>query len=205
MSEKPRELKGNAPTVMSIPRQWFINGPKWIWQKRDWCNENQLDVDEQVHVIEYSAFEQLRAERDKYYKLFDTEARSTGGLCTQIDNLAKERDQLRSQLAVAREALEKIANHKQDSIDKVYLIHQCGRSEMVSQGNMVEHKTPIMEAIETLNKALLEDPQYYYAWQSNIAMPFQDCCARAGIKFPQLHEIANEAAKEFLTNLTRAK
>jgi hypothetical protein len=70
-------------------------------------------------------------------------------------------------------------------------------SELENKGEKMETK----KAIEHLSKVLLEDAGYYFAWQSNIAMAFQDCCSRKGYKFPDLHEISNQAAKDFLSNL----
>jgi hypothetical protein len=63
----------------------------------------------------------------------------------------------------------------------------------------VKPKKPITtkEAVDQLRKALKEDSQYYYAWQSNIAVQFQDHfrqdCLHKGV-----HEISNNAAKAFL-------
>ena len=62
--------------------------------------------------------------------------------------------------------------------------------------------------IKDLQKTLREDKEYYYAWQSNIAMAFYD---EYNKKFPlnndamreALHEISNNAAKYFLSNLMR--
>lgn len=44
-------------SVKQEPRVWHINGAKYMWQKHDWCSENQLDIDETVKVVEYSAYE----------------------------------------------------------------------------------------------------------------------------------------------------
>jgi hypothetical protein len=38
----------------------------------------------------------------------------------------------------------------------------------------------------------------YFAYQCNLAMAFKDECGRMGYKFPDLHIIANNAAKNFL-------
>ncbi len=48
-------------TTEKKARVWHINGAKYLWQKHDWCEENQLDIDEQVKVIEMSAFTALEA------------------------------------------------------------------------------------------------------------------------------------------------
>lgn len=55
-------------------------------------------------------------------------------------------------------------------------------------------------AVETLTKALKEDPEYYYGWQANIAMQVQDEYTRKwGNETPvDIHAISNEAAKRFL-------
>ena len=47
------------------PREFWINGPKWIWDKHNWCEGVHLDPDEQMHVIEYSAYEAVCKERDE--------------------------------------------------------------------------------------------------------------------------------------------
>ena len=61
----------------------------------------------------------------------------------------------------------------------------------------------VKEAVDVVRKALREDEGYYLTWQSNIAVAFQDCLARAGYKLPDQHKISNDAAKEFLSNLLR--
>ena len=56
---------------------------------------------EQYHVIEYRAFEQLRAELESEREL----AKNTiVSLANEVESFRFERDQLRSQLAVSREA-----------------------------------------------------------------------------------------------------
>lgn len=62
----------------------------------------------------------------------------------------------------------------------------------------------VQTAVETLALALLMDDNYYFTWQSNIAMAFKDECFRQGIEHENLHEVANAAAKSFLSNLTRS-
>lgn len=54
------------------------------------------------------------------------------------------------------------------------------------------------DAIEHLTKALKEDSGYYYSWQANIAVQFDDECRRHKINFPQLHDISNKAAINFI-------
>lgn len=53
------------------------------------------------------------------------------------------------------------------------------------------------EAVEHLSNALREDQQYYYTWQSNIAMQFKDHFHRDYLD-KGVHDIANDAAKAFL-------
>lgn len=59
------------------------------------------------------------------------------------------------------------------------------------------------DAVDHLIKALSDDDGYYYSWQSNIAVQFQDA-------FHELHRnqgvyaISNEAAKKFLDLLIRS-
>jgi hypothetical protein len=54
------------------------------------------------------------------------------------------------------------------------------------------------DAYDVMAKTLSEDKDLYYAYQSGIAMSFWDAVVRAGYRFPDLHKISNEAAKEFL-------
>jgi len=60
--------------------------------------------------------------------------------------------------------------------------------------------------IERLQKELKKDKNYFYAWQSNIAMAFIDEFrreAKRGPSYKELHKIANNAAKNFLNDLLR--
>ena len=59
---------------------------------------------------------------------------------------------------------------------------------------MIEFK----EAFDIVVKQLREDSGYYYAWQSNIAIAFQDTLTNAGYNFPDLHRLSNDSAKRFL-------
>ena len=72
----------------------------------------------------------------------------------------------------------------------------------------------LKEAVKTLCEALREDKSegsYYYSWQANIAMAFQDEFNTWVRALPhnvtptqnQLHSISNAAAKNFLDLLTR--
>jgi hypothetical protein len=60
----------------------------------------------------------------------------------------------------------------------------------------------LSKEIKAISLALLNDPGYYYAWQANIAMTFYDECQRNQVNPSNLHEICNQAAKNFLSNLT---
>lgn len=64
----------------------------------------------------------------------------------------------------------------------------------------------VADAMKVVIEALKTDPEYYYSWQANIAMAFQDEFHRHGLIDPpsneELHTIANTAAKEFLDILT---
>lgn len=61
--------------------------------------------------------------------------------------------------------------------------------------------TDIPRAISMLAKRLNEDPGYYYGWQANIAVCFQDEAAKVGLPADIVHTISNEAAKNFLNML----
>jgi hypothetical protein len=68
---------------------------------------------------------------------------------------------------------------------------------------MHKMENPIPDALAIITKQLREDKEYYIAWQSNIAMAFQDAMTHAGYRFPDLHKLANEAADDFLDNLMK--
>jgi hypothetical protein len=61
------------------------------------------------------------------------------------------------------------------------------------------------QAIKILRDNLKDDEQYYYGWQSNIAMAFQDTYRWAQEKHKKLdiHKISNDAAKYFLDLLIK--
>mgnify|MGYP000864030102 CR=1 FL=1 len=70
----------------------------------------------------------------------------------------------------------------------------------------MENKTK--EAVETLCAALKEDADYYYGWQSNIAMAFIDKVYMNPTKYMDENnweEIANKAADNFLKQLINGK
>lgn len=57
-------------------------------------------------------------------------------------------------------------------------------------------------SIQKLGSELKEDPEYFYAWQANIAMAFFDEYRRNNKKYKNrddLLKISNEAAKNFLS------
>jgi hypothetical protein len=56
----------------------------------------------------------------------------------------------------------------------------------------------VPDAIAIIVKHLQDDKSYYIAWQANIAMAFQDEMHRKGYRLPDLYEIANKAADNFL-------
>lgn len=70
-------------------------------------------------------------------------------------------------------------------------------------------KLDIKKEVEAVQKALREDEGYYYVWQANIAVQFQDAWQRAvdegGLpcKPEHIHEISNKAAKYFLNLFIR--
>lgn len=57
--------------------------------------------------------------------------------------------------------------------------------------------------VDALRKELKEDADLYYTWQSNIAMAFKDRFEKENIHFDFkiIHEVANDAAKNFLNQL----
>jgi len=75
---------------------------------------------------------------------------------------------------------------------------------------METKKITISEAVERLREALKEDPDYFYSWQANIAVQFQDEMRRAEvlnkiqpISQSMLHAVSNMAAENFLNLLIK--
>jgi hypothetical protein len=63
----------------------------------------------------------------------------------------------------------------------------------------------LKEHLDVVREALATDEGYFFGWQSNIAMAFLDELSRRGFKLPYEHDIANQAAKNFLTILVGDK
>ena len=61
----------------------------------------------------------------------------------------------------------------------------------------------LKNAVNKLRKSLKEDDELYYGYQSNIAMAFYDEAIDKGISRKKLHEISNNAAKNFINLLIR--
>ncbi len=62
----------------------------------------------------------------------------------------------------------------------------------------------LKDAVTIVCEELKKDPEYYYGWQSNIAMAFYDVfkgTSDVAIGYQELHRISNEAAKRFLDQL----
>jgi len=59
----------------------------------------------------------------------------------------------------------------------------------------------VADAVKVLTKALKDDKDFYYGYQSNIAMAFYDEFRRFSDKVGRntLHKISNNAAKNFLS------
>lgn len=80
--------------------------------------------------------------------------------------------------------------------------------EKCKQG-VKQPKSNLEKAMDYLTEKLKSSEDYYYGWQSNIAMAFFDEARRQypeSICFIQdetLHKIANDAAKNFLNNLIK--
>jgi hypothetical protein len=71
-------------------------------------------------------------------------------------------------------------------------------------------KTKLKKAVKTLSKALRNDPDYFRAYQANIAMQFKDEYYRKKvakkygyINNEDVHQIANTAATSFLELLIK--
>ena len=66
-------------------------------------------------------------------------------------------------------------------------------------------KITTSQAVEQLCKNLKEDKHFFYGWQANIAVCFQDAYDEDKKKYKNrsdIHRISNEAAKNFLNILT---
>lgn len=81
---------------------------------------------------------------------------------------------------------------------------------IIGEELMTHIESDIPNAIKALTKALAEDTSegsYYYTWQANIAMAFYDEYRREMGDSPKMnvfiHEIANNAAKNFLNLLIK--
>jgi len=63
----------------------------------------------------------------------------------------------------------------------------------------------VKKEMKAVTNLLREDSNYYYGWQSNIAMAFYDECRRNSVRInsSKLAKIANNAAKNFLDQLMR--
>lgn len=62
----------------------------------------------------------------------------------------------------------------------------------------------LSKAVDVLVNKLEEDQELFYGWQANIAMAFKDEYSRNDKRYKNskdIHEIANVAAKNFLSNL----
>ncbi len=62
----------------------------------------------------------------------------------------------------------------------------------------------LTDAVETLKNALRDDADFYYAYQSNIAMAFYDTAIEQNYAETNVHilaTVANDAAKRFLNLL----
>ena len=60
--------------------------------------------------------------------------------------------------------------------------------------------------IKKLKKALRDDINFYYGWQANIAIAFQDEYARSNKRYKNrqdVHDISNKAAQNFLNLLIK--
>lgn len=86
---------------------------------------------------------------------------------------------------------------------------ECWEVSMIPEKwlQVIRDQSNPKDVIDALINELKTDPSYYYGWQANIAMSFKDEWQRAvdngGLPatIEQIHEIANDAAKNFLNLL----
>lgn len=64
------------------------------------------------------------------------------------------------------------------------------------------YKLLLPYAVKVLAYELNNDESYRLSWKANIAMPIYDK-TRGMATHSEIHKIANEAAEQFLQNLTR--
>ena len=70
----------------------------------------------------------------------------------------------------------------------------------------MSNKITIEQAINHLSDSLKNNPYYFQGWQANIAMSFYDEYNRNNKAYKNkgdIHEISNEAAKNFLNLLIK--
>lgn len=120
------------------------------------------------------------------------------------------------------EYIEKMCKREDESLQKVHSTrapHQKitikgNRKQTIKQYfrklNKLMNRITTKEAVDKLYRELKKDGDYYYSWQANIAMPFQDEywnnfnkeeCSEEEIK--KIHSISNNAAKRFIDTLIR--
>lgn len=85
---------------------------------------------------------------------------------------------------------------------------QSTRATEIGNALMEKIKTDVPHAVHALGLALSKDSSFYYAYQSNIAMPFVDAFNNANlpshpITSDMIRDIANIAAKQFLDLLIK--
>ena len=107
---------------------------------------------------------------------------------------------------------EKLENKLWETMGLVSMCWENGRQGLflseqafpACQALMDEIKTDLPNAINVLIRSLLNDRNYYYAFQANIAVQFQDEYSRefGPVDREKIHEISNNAAKKFLDLLT---
>lgn len=97
-----------------------------------------------------------------------------------------------------------LPEHEKKKIDFNFaksIVRLCEKifTEAFESGREIEAgRKDVKSAVETLIRALAEDEQFYYAYQSNIAVQFQDEMVGCGIDVKTIHEKSNNAAKKFL-------
>ncbi|MCP3685393.1 MAG: hypothetical protein GY861_22305 [bacterium] len=89
-----------------------------------------------------------------------------------------------------------------DSVEKTYEVDRSIEEFLRSMNGNIEKvvETEVEKAVRILTKAIKEDPDFYYSYQANIAVAFQDEAERQNSEdpFEKIYSISNEAAKNFL-------
>lgn len=64
---------------------------------------------------------------------------------------------------------------------------------------MLQEAPGIKDAVTVLTQALFQDPDFFQSYKANIAMEFKDECCRRKLVIPDIDDMTDTAAYNFLT------